>query len=1391
MKFLARFLSTLIMCVGFSAMAQRGYPIYPNEIPYLRFTPSQSVTLVSDAFTRGNYTYVLVDGEGAASDNLATINGGRAGDLLWIQPAVAGHVITIKNGTGNIYTGSGADYVIPASGGAVMMMFNGTSWTAYIPVGTVGPGSGDVVGPAGVTADSNVAIYSGTTGKIIKDSKVNIDTNGVITSGVAGADGGLKMYSEQGATDYLVSWLPNSAMTSDALFYMPADEPAAESWLTMGTDGVIDYTAISTETLAAVTARGATTGTSTEFQNATAAISLGQDVAGGTPNVAGVLKLWSAGDNAKYLTLTAPTVIPASMNINLPDSIPSGAAFWKMDAAGNTSWDTFSYVQTGTDTLGTVTANGASTATLSTFTGGLTLGADDDPSDLILHSASILRMYDDSDDTYVTFGPVENGSTTLPLTGELKIGTAVATDDKLTLLVTTGGAASIVGNLTAEDLTTGTKTWQLPDFSGYVVVDATKCTDLEGTGLTITAGTLNVDDAYLLNTGDTGTGAYIFNTGADGNIGIVLNSNGATQTADLQQWKFNSSAVDVITATGNVGIGTSTPIGQLQTVISTTEPAIFGGAVVGSYTSCTFPTANKDYVNKTGIGTASTVGDLVVITGGTGAYTGMYSVLTIVGADSIQLNRVCHASGTDIVDGAVSISTSPNLAVGTNRTYHKATLANATGNEAAFRFDYTANKATSGNDTGIQLNMTDTASPGTSLLMDLQVGGGSMFSVNNTGYAKAVQFQGADGTVGGPSHTFYNDTNTGWYLSAVDTMSAAGGGVKILDISNTAVTDYYPLNLTAVAVNGATPSPTFQMTGASHGSSTPITGATEAIDVNWNLSNTKKWATAGIGTQRDVFVNPRTYAFAGGSTVTTAATIAIGGPPKAGANATNTTSSALLIQGGEAVIIGGTCGASYGLTCNAPTGATANYAAQFVGGNVSFANGTVALPSIFFDADTDTGFYSGGANILAWACAGTQMQQLDTTDGLTIGNSGTDGAIKIWSRQAGDSQYIKFVPSAVMTESSTYTLPVAKPASNKVLQSDSSGILTWETMTSGVTGFTGALNTASPNDTNNVSSLTASGGTANQFAAFIPKGTGGIIAAIPDSAAAGGNVRGTNSVDLQTSRSGATMVASGASSAIGGGANNISSGASSTVCGGNTNTASTDYSFVGGGQSNEAKTNTHNAVVCGINNDATGGYSIVGSGNANVASGSASAVLCGVSNTASGAKSTVINGDYCAASGSYSTAVGKGAVAYIQGQIAQAGHYVDTAGDAQLSRLSMYQQTTNATQTELRVDGSLGYLTIASEHALGFTIYIFAARQDAGGEGETWKYKLEGTIRNVGGTTSMEQAVTKTTIYEADANFDVDAVADNTNDRLAVKVTGAASKTVRWIARLELEELNF
>jgi len=90
----------------------------------------------------------------------------------------------------------------------------------------------------------------------------------------------------------------------------------------------------------------------------------------------------------------------------------------------------------------------------------------------------------------------------------------------------------------------------------------------------------------------------------------------------------------------------------------------------------------------------------------------------------------------------------------------------------------------------------------------------------------------------------------------------------------------------------------------------------------------------------------------------------------------------------------------------------------------------------------------------------------------------------------------------------------------------------------------------------------------------------------------GGNARGANAVDLQTTRAGASpgQVASGANSVIVGGQNNTASGQGAVIAGGSANTASGLWSFIGSGDNNVAGGN-YSAIPAGQNNVANGAYS--------------------------------------------------------------------------------------------------------------------------------------------------------------------------------------------------------
>lgn len=153
------------------------------------------------------------------------------------------------------------------------------------------------------------------------------------------------------------------------------------------------------------------------------------------------------------------------------------------------------------------------------------------------------------------------------------------------------------------------------------------------------------------------------------------------------------------------------------------------------------------------------------------------------------------------------------------------------------------------------------------------------------------------------------------------------GSVGIGSTSPTAALEVVPV----AAATGALTA--LRVTGAAN---TNQTLSTEIPDVDLNLNRTVQWATGALATQRGVKIQPQTLAFVGASTVTDAITVGILGAPVAGTNATVTNSHALRIAAGAI----SSATQSYGLTVNAQTGGTANYAAQFIGGNVGIGTAT-------------------------------------------------------------------------------------------------------------------------------------------------------------------------------------------------------------------------------------------------------------------------------------------------------------------------------------------------------------------------------------------------------------------------------------------------------------------
>ena len=216
----------------------------------------------------------------------------------------------------------------------------------------------------------------------------------------------------------------------------------------------------------------------------------------------------------------------------------------------------------------------------------------------------------------------------------------------------------------------------------------------------------------------------------------------------------------------------------------------------------------------------------------------------------------------------------------------------------------------------------------------------------------------------------------------------------------------------------------------------------------------------------------------------------------------------------------------------------------------------------------------------------------------------------------------------------------------------------------------------------------------------------------------------------------------------------------------------------------------------GMYGTASGNYS-THFGLEGTASGDYSACF-GQSGTASGNYSThfglegTASGDYSAcfgrdgtASGGYSTHFGLEGTANRRSQVVISPGKFSANGDAQFSIFNMRVATTDDTQTTMVLPEHF-FILDESTHAITIDI---VCRQDTGASHAYFKRQV--LIERTGGTTAIVGAVqTIGTDINASA-YGLAITADDTNDRLEIKVTGAAATNLRWHANLQISELSY
>lgn len=114
--------------------------------------------------------------------------------------------------------------------------------------------------------------------------------------------------------------------------------------------------------------------------------------------------------------------------------------------------------------------------------------------------------------------------------------------------------------------------------------------------------------------------------------------------------------------------------------------------------------------------------------------------------------------------------------------------------------------------------------------------------------------------------------------------------------------------------------------------------------------------------------------------------------------------------------------------------------------------------------------------------------------------------------------------------------------------------------------------------------------------------------------------------------------------------------------------------------------------------------------------------------------------------------------------------------------------TSGNTETELYIDSSNTRISVSNNSTMFYTVDIVARRTDAANESAG--FYLKGVVDNFNNTVADVGNLYETIVARDDANYSVDARADDTNNTINIYVTGVAAKTIRWVGLVRTVEVS-
>ncbi len=259
------------------------------------------------------------------------------------------------------------------------------------------------------------------------------------------------------------------------------------------------------------------------------------------------------------------------------------------------------------------------------------------------------------------------------------------------------------------------------------------------------------------------------------------------------------------------------------------------------------------------------------------------------------------------------------------------------------------------------------------------------------------------------------------------------------------------VGISGVAATAGSPA-TLSVYAAAH---TTLAASLEATDIFFSLARNVQFSTGAIATQRAVVITAPTYQFVGASVITTAATLAVSGPPVAGTNATITVPLAFWVQSGMTHLDGATVINVNGAAL--PATPAANEMVLQIGG----VDGTTTR--MIIDGFGGSPSYCGRAAV---GTNGSKTAVVNNTVLVQLVAMGYDGSAyttgakgnvvflgsETWSgSQTGTKYQINLTPSGSLTNTAIYTLSplAATQLCTDAATSTSTVVNSWNHATSG------------------------------------------------------------------------------------------------------------------------------------------------------------------------------------------------------------------------------------------------------------------------------------------------------------------------------------------------------